>query len=77
MINPLSVNPTKWSIKLKQFVCKLPRNCLGVFDHFVGWLLKGYVRGFFFKIKVMTKILEKNFRLAYSCGCRSFVSNFI
>ena len=33
-INPLSATPIKWS--LKQFVGKLPTNCLSVFDHFVG-----------------------------------------
>ena len=33
--NPLSTNPTKWSNKL-------PTNCLSVFDHFMGWCLKGY-----------------------------------
>ena len=40
-INPLSANPTKWSNTLKQFVGKLPTNCLCVFDHFVGLALKG------------------------------------
>ena len=34
-LNPLSANPTKWSNTLKQFVGKLPTNCLSVFDHFV------------------------------------------
>ena len=34
-INLLSANPTKWSNTLKQFVGKLPINCLSVFDHFV------------------------------------------
>ena len=29
-INPLSVNPTKWSNTLKQFVGNLPANCLSV-----------------------------------------------
>ena len=28
--NPVSANPTKWSNKLKQFVGKLPANCLRV-----------------------------------------------
>ena len=37
--NPLSANPIKWSNTLKQFVDKLPTNCLSVFDHYVG--LKG------------------------------------
>ena len=39
-INPLNVNPTKWSDKLKQFVGSLSTNCLSVFDHFVGLTLK-------------------------------------
>ena len=41
LLNPLSANPTKWSNTLKQFVGKLPTNCLSVFDHFVGLALKG------------------------------------
>ena len=40
LFNPLSVNPTKWSNTLKQFVGNLPTNCLSVFDHFVGLALK-------------------------------------
>ena len=39
-INPLSANPTKWPSTLKQFVAKLPTNCLSVFDHFVKLALK-------------------------------------
>ena len=39
-INPLSNNITKWSNTLTQFVGKLPTNCLGVFDHFVGLALE-------------------------------------
>ena len=39
--NPLSANFTKWSNTLKQFVGKLPTNCLSVYDHFVGLALKG------------------------------------
>ena len=38
--NPLSTNITKWPNTLKQFVGKLPTNCLSVFDHFVGLVLK-------------------------------------
>ena len=34
-LNPLSTNPTKWPNTLKQFVGKLPTNCLSVFDNFV------------------------------------------
>ena len=39
--NTLSANPTKWSNTLKQFIGKLPTNCLSVFDRFVGLALKG------------------------------------
>ena len=39
--NPLSANFTKWANTLKQFVGKLPTNCLNVFDHFVVLALKG------------------------------------
>ena len=42
-LNPLSANPTKWSNTLKQFVGKLPTNCLSVFDHFVKLALKGLI----------------------------------
>ena len=41
LFNPLSTNPTKWSNTFKQFVGKLPTNCLSVFDHFVKLALKG------------------------------------
>ena len=47
-IDPLSANPTKWSNTLKQFVSKLPMNCLSVFDHFVGLALKGLRSNTFF-----------------------------
>ena len=40
-LNPLSVNPTKWSNTLKQFVGNWPTNCLSLFDHFVKLVLKG------------------------------------
>ena len=35
--------PTKWSNTPKQFVGKLPTNCLSMFDHFVGLALKGLI----------------------------------
>ena len=41
LFNPLNANFTKWSNTLKQFVGKLPTNCLSVFDHFVGLAFKG------------------------------------
>ena len=40
-LNPLSAKFIKRSNTLKQFVGKLPTNCLSVFDHFVGLALKG------------------------------------
>ena len=42
--NPLSVNPTKWSNTLKQFIGWCRQICLSVFDHFVGLALKGLRR---------------------------------
>ena len=39
-INCLSASPTKWPNTLKQFVRKLPWNCLSVFHHFVKLVLK-------------------------------------
>ena len=41
MFNTLSARPTTWSNILKQFVGKLPTNCLSVFDHFMGLTLEG------------------------------------
>ena len=54
-VNPLSANFTKWSNTLKQFVGKLPTNCLSVFNHFVELALKGlYVKSvWFFTSKTM------------------------
>ena len=40
-VNPLSANIAKWSNTLKQFVGKLPTNCLSVFDHFLVLAVKG------------------------------------
>ena len=42
-LNPLSANLTKRSNTLKQFVGKLPVNCLSVFDYFVGLAFKGLI----------------------------------
>ena len=41
LFNPLSASITEWSNKFKQFVGKLPANCLSVSDYFVGLALKG------------------------------------
>ena len=43
-LNLLSANPSKWSNTLKQFIGKLPTNCLSVFDHFVKLAPKGLKR---------------------------------
>ena len=55
-INPLSANFTKWSNTLKQFVSKLPMNCLSVFDHFVVLAFKGLRPGW----RILSKIRNKN-----------------
>ena len=47
--NSLSNNPTKWSNTVKRFVDKLPTNCLSVFDHFVGLVLKEFASRLFKK----------------------------
>ena len=39
--NSLSANITKSSTTLKQFVSKLPTNCLSVLNNFVGLALTG------------------------------------
>ena len=39
-INPLSANPIKWS-NTQTIRQLLPTNCLSLFDHFVGLVLKG------------------------------------
>ena len=35
ILDPLSINTTKWSSTLKQFVVNLPTNYLSMFEHFV------------------------------------------
>ena len=56
-LNPLSANFPKWSNTLKQFVPKLPTNCLSVFDHFVRLTLKGLIFAIFGGLEIpKTKI---------------------
>ena len=65
-VNLLSANPTKWSNTDKQFVGKLPTNCLSVFDHFVKLALKGlicHVRIYIAAPIVRTKIVKKKLTL--------------
>ena len=40
LLKNLSVNRTKRSNTLKQFVSNLPTNCFSVFEHFVGLAFK-------------------------------------
>ena len=47
-VDPLSVNPTKWSNTPKKFTGNFPTNCLSVFDHFVKLALKGLKSYIFF-----------------------------
>ena len=51
-VNPLNANPIKWPNTLKQFVGKLPTNCLSVFGHFVNLALKGLIE------KLLPRALE-------------------
>ena len=46
-LNPLSAKFIKWSNTLKQFFGKLPTICLSVFDHFLGFALKGLIKADF------------------------------
>ena len=62
LVNPLSANPTKWSNTLKQFLGNLPTNCLNVFDHFVGLVLKGLTEQYNV-IKVNTQFMVKKLAL--------------
>ena len=64
MFNPLSTNFTNWSNTLKQFIGKLPTNCLSVFDHFVGLALKG--------LRLMSWISEFSFQKFSSENLQSF-----
>ena len=75
IINPVSLNPRKWSSTLKQFVSKLPMNCWSVFVHFVGLVLKGWIHFrpvFLFCIPLENHWLYDAFRgllmIGYSSG---------
>ena len=72
--NALNANPTKWSNTFKQFVGKLPRNCLSVFDHFVGLAFKVLKR-------LVTAITIKDGKVLgseyLSKGCKACVLNLV
>ena len=55
LFNLLSAKPIKWSNTLKKFVDNLSKNCLSVFDHFVGLALKGLKK--YLKFQNFNKIL--------------------
>ena len=54
--NSLGTKFIKWSNTLKQFVGKLPMNCLIVLDHFVGLARKGII--FSLKLDKVSKIIK-------------------
>ena len=62
-INPLSANPM--SNTLKQFVNKLPTNCLSVFDHFVKLVLKELIK----VLKYWKLCLDFKFELYHCILC--------
>ena len=78
VLNSLSANFTKWSNTLKQFVTKLPTNCLSVFDHFVRLALKGLnvfnVSGILWVIK---SSLIKSFKINLHQKERTFILNIL
>ena len=62
-LNHLNFNPTKWSNTLKQFVGKLPTNCLSVVDHFMGLALTGLTEVWF--PLVILKNTRENVKLKF------------
>ena len=74
--NPLSANPQIWLNTLKQFVGKLPTNCLSVFDHFVKLALKGLINPIqatlkgkltiYFKVQCVKSVQIRSFSGPYS-----------
>ena len=66
--SPFSANPTKWSNTLKQFVGKLPTNCLSAFDQFVLLAVKvlnliiNSIRNVFACLKMFIMQLRKTIR---------------
>ena len=76
LFNPFSANFTKWPNTLKQFVGNLPTNCLSVFDHFVGLMLKELIVSSFLLLIWLHRMKlekEKINWIAYHCflKCKS------
>ena len=57
-LNPLNTKFTKWPNTLKQFVGKLPTNCLSVFGHFVGLAFKGLKNSWMMAPVIITSVLR-------------------
>ena len=53
VFEPLSANPAKWSNTLEQFIGKIQRIVLSVFDHFVGFALNFQHISHFFLVFLM------------------------
>ena len=68
MLNPLNVNPTKWSNTLKQFVGFCWR-----IDHVVGLALEGLTYG---KESIYKKLLEVNIKFCISSRQRRLWKNY-
>ena len=66
IINPLSANFTKWWNTFKQFVGKLPTNCLSVFDHFVKLALK--------RLKYLINIVQTCIILSVNLGTEALTT---
>ena len=60
-LNPLCANPTKQSNTLKQ----KPTNCLSVFDHFLGLVLKGLI--FFHEKIYKLSLIQKHVQNPVKC----------
>ena len=74
--NPLGTNPTKWTNILKQFVVKLPTNCLSVFDHFMKLALKGLIISNTFIIKLGSwKQVDQGVSVSYMTLLIAFFTN--
>ena len=69
-LNPLSTIFLKWPNTVKQFVGKLPTNCLSVFGHFKKMVLKG--------ITINLKLLNIDMSSAciYLCYIKEVVGEF-
>ena len=68
-VNSLSASFTKWSNTLKQFVGKLPTNCLSVFDNFLGLALKKLI------IVMLLSLACPIVLLKYDFNCRLILNN--